>query len=107
MADINSTPDPVTDKDISDGKVMAIIAYLGILVFIPLLTQKTNRFVMFHVQQGLGLFIAWVVLWILFRFVDTIFANMISFSFCGGSLIYLVVRLGLFILMILGIINAS
>ncbi len=109
MAETNN-PDPnaITDKDKSDGKVMAIIAYLGILVFIPLLTQKNNRFVMFHVQQGLGLFIAWVILWILFMFIDRmLFSNMMTFPLCGGSIIYGVIKLGLFILMILGIINAS
>lgn len=109
MAETNNPiPNEITEKDKSDGKVMAILAYIGILVFIPLLTQKNNRFVMFHVQQGLGLFLAWVVLWILFMFVDRmIFSNMMVFPICGGSIIYGVLKLGLFILMILGIINAS
>ncbi|CAN5568764.1 hypothetical protein BH10BAC5_BH10BAC5_13100 [soil metagenome] len=104
----NPDPNVISDKDKSDGKVMAILAYLGILVFIPLLTQKHNRFVMFHVQQGLGLFIAWLILWFLFMFVDRmIFSRMMVFPVCGGSLIYGIVKLGLFILMILGIINAA
>lgn len=107
MAETTGNPNPVTDKDKEDGKIMAILAYLGILVFIPLLTQKNNRFVMFHVQQGLGLFIAWVILWFIFLFADRLFINMMSFPVCGGSIIYGLVRLALFVLMILGIINAA
>ncbi len=43
----------------SPDTVMAIIAY--ILFFVPLLTDaKKDAFVMFHVKQGLILFIAWI-----------------------------------------------
>lgn len=111
MAETTSTRPAVaaiTEEEIKDGKVMSIIAYLGILVFIPMLTQKNNKYTMFHTEQGLALFISWVVVWIVFIILDPILRDVIPFGyFCGGSLIYGLVRLFLFILMIMGIINAA
>jgi len=47
----------------SEDKLMGVLAYLGILVLIPLLTKKDSAFVQFHAKQGLVLFIAEVILW--------------------------------------------
>ena len=56
------------DSSVSgDDKLMGALAYLGILVLIPLLTKKDSSFVQFHAKQGLVLFIAAVILgWIPF-----------------------------------------
>ncbi len=98
----------ITEKEISDGKVMSIIAYLGILCFIPLLTSRDNKFVMYHTEQGIALFISWVILAIVFAIVDPILYRIIDFGYvCGGSLIYSLIRLFLFVLMIMGIINGA
>lgn len=43
--------------DIKNNKAMAIFAYLGILVLIPLFAVKNSKFVRFHVNQGFTLFI--------------------------------------------------
>lgn len=51
--------------DIEQNKVMAIFSYLGILVFIPILTTKKSKFVRFHANQGLILFIALVGWWLI------------------------------------------
>ncbi len=59
----------ITEKEIADGKVMSIIAYLGILCFIPLLTSRDNKFVMYHTEQGIALFISWVGLAIVLPFL--------------------------------------
>ena len=45
--------------------VMAVLAYLGILVIIPFITSKNDPFVKFHVKQGLVLVIIEVVIWFL------------------------------------------
>lgn len=98
----------ITEQEKQDGKAMSIIAYLGILVFIPMLTSKQNKYVMYHTEQGLVLFITWIVVWIIFIILDPILYHIIPFGyFCGGSLIYGLVRLGLLVLMIMGIINAA
>src|SRR4030043_1180257 len=47
----------------SENKLMGVLAYLGILVLIPLLMKKDSSFVQFHAKQGLVLFIAEVILW--------------------------------------------
>ena len=45
------------DKEIQEGKVLALLSYLGILCLIPLLLKKDNKFVLFHGKQGLVLFL--------------------------------------------------
>lgn len=55
---------PVSDQpvvDISDEKLMAALAYIGFLVFIPLLTRKGNPYIHFHVKQGLAIFLGEVI----------------------------------------------
>ncbi len=48
----------VRDQD----KIMLILAYLGILALIPLLTVKDSDYVKWHARQGLALFGAAIVL---------------------------------------------
>lgn len=50
------------DPVVKEGKVFAILAYIGILCLIPLLVKKENKFAFFHAKQGLVLFIAAVAL---------------------------------------------
>lgn len=45
------------DSQIEDGKIFAVIGYLGILCLVPLLLKKNNKFALFHGKQGLVLFI--------------------------------------------------
>ena len=88
LQDLNNTPD-ITDQfdaaDINDNKVMAILCYLGWLILIPLIASK-SRFVKFHANQGLILFIA--------GFLSLI------------PLLGWVISIIAFILAILGIVNA-
>ncbi|MCI0715349.1 MAG: hypothetical protein L0Y77_03385 [Chlorobi bacterium] len=98
----------ITDQEKSDGKIMAILAYIGILVFIPMFTSKQNKFVMFHVEQGLALFIVSIIIWIFGGIIDTALYNTVSISIpCFGGLVGGLLRLFVFILMIMGIINAA
>lgn len=46
--------------------LFGILAYLGILVLIPLLVKKDDRWVQEHSRQGLALLILWVISWIVF-----------------------------------------
>ncbi|MBQ6556360.1 MAG: hypothetical protein IJL86_02310, partial [Bacteroidales bacterium] len=50
-------------SDVSANKVMAILAYIGILVLIPLFAAKDSKFARFHTNQGLILFICNVVIY--------------------------------------------
>ena len=44
--------------------VFGILSYLGILVLIPLLLKKDDKFVYFHAKQGLVWLIFTVILWV-------------------------------------------
>jgi uncharacterized membrane protein len=46
-------------QDAQDNKLMAILAYIGVLVLVPLLTgaHKTSPFAKYHTNQGVVLFI--------------------------------------------------
>lgn len=78
------------------GTGLAILAYIGILVIIPLVANKDNNpFVKYHTKQGLVLLIAGVI--------TAVFSVVPIIGWIGGPLI----SLGLFILMIMGIINAA
>ena len=53
---INNTVDTTSEydpQDIEENKFMAILAYFGILVIIPILAAKDSKFARFHSNQGL------------------------------------------------------
>lgn len=79
--------------DASANKWMAVLAYLGILVFIPLFAAKESKFARFHVNQGLILLICSVVIY---------FIGLIP----GLSVICRILDIAVAILAIMGIVNA-
>ena len=86
---------PSTPRGASSSTGMAILAYLGILVVIPLVMNREDQFVKFHSKQGLVLLITWVI------------ANFIWAIPVLGWIVSPIINLSCFILMILGIINAT
>jgi uncharacterized membrane protein len=88
-----SEPSPSSTKNTT----MAALAYF--LFFVPLLTDaKDDPFVKYHVKQGLLLFILSMALWIL---------NMILLRIPFiGWLVSFVLGVGLFVLWLLGLMNA-
>ena len=106
--DLNNTPDVTGEcsaEDIQNGKVMGVLAYIGILVLIPILAAKNNRFARFHANQGAVLFIINVVYNIAVRIVVTIL-GLISLKLAAliSTLLGLVSWVFV-ILAILGIVN--
>jgi len=97
----------VSAKDAENNKGMAVVAY--ILFFIPLITgdHKKSPFVMFHTNQGAVLFITCVVVSVASSILTTIlyrlYLGLISI-FIG--LIAPLVSIALFVLFIIGILNA-
>jgi uncharacterized membrane protein len=45
--------------------LMAVLAYLGILIVIPFVMAKNDPFVKFHIRQGLVLVIVEIIVWFL------------------------------------------
>lgn len=68
-------------NDVEANKIMAFIAYIGILVVVPLITRKykNSQFLKFHVNQAIVFCIEWIVSGLL---------SIIPFigAFCGGIL---------------------
>ncbi|MCQ2431358.1 MAG: hypothetical protein MJ175_02005 [Clostridia bacterium] len=112
MADMNdqlnkltNTPDS-TDQfdpaDVSANQVMAILAYIGILVLIPIFAAKGSKYARFHANQGLTLCIAEVVLTIVCNILGII--PILGFIF---RLIGSLIGLAAFIMSVIGIINVA
>ena len=86
-----ATPPGEQKKEKNIG--MAVVAYL--LFFVPLLTDaKNDPFVKYHVKQGLVLFLGCVI------------ASAINFVPFFGRILGQLLNFGLFILLIIGILNA-
>lgn len=58
--DVASRMTPPEDKDITENKIFAMLAYIGILFLVPLLVAKKSSFARFHTNQGFVLFLCWV-----------------------------------------------
>lgn len=57
--------DGFSAKEKEDGKLMAILSYVGVLSLVPYLAEKDNKWVRYHAIQGVNLFIIEVILYII------------------------------------------
>ena len=88
---------PMAGKsDAETNKWYGVLSYLGILCLIPLFAARKSPFAQHHAKQGLALFLAWVVIGIATTFLPWTMEDLID-SVAG---------LAIFILSIMGIINA-
>ena len=85
---------PMSPQDIEENKLIAAIAYLGILALVPLLLKKDSPYAQFHGKQGLVLLIAWVI------------CNAVMIIPILGWIAGFVGNILCLILMIVGIVNA-
>lgn len=92
------------DEGAGEGKVMGVLAYLGILVLIPLIGGGHNRFVRFHASQGLTLFVLEAILGVAYRALTWI----LPFGILWRSVrwLYRLANLLCLVLSITGIANA-
>jgi uncharacterized membrane protein len=88
-------------KDAEDNKLMGILAYFGILFLVPYLAAKESPFAKFHANQGCILCIAWLAIWVINWFLW-----FLPFGYALISLLTSLLYLGIFVLAIIGIINA-
>ena len=108
-------PAPQSEQQIiEEGKIFALLAYLGILCLVPLLAKKDNKFAYYHAKQGLVLFIAEVILFLVLGiggFIIGMIASMIHgmlgaiFGMLFG-LLWLAVVLGSLAISIIGIVQS-
>ena len=83
----------VDDKVVEEGKIFALVGYIGILCLIPLLLKKDNKFAYHHGKQGLVLFIA------------EIGAGIVGIIPVIGWLVAFAVGVGCLVLSLMGIIQ--
>lgn len=77
---------------------MAVLCYISILVLVPLLTEaKNDKFVKFHIKQGLVLLIASLIVSVVSSAIPVI----------GWIVIGPILSILMLILAIMGIINAA
>lgn len=87
-------------KEIEEGKIFAFLGvFLTIIGFIiVLLAKKDNKYAMYYAKQGLVLFIAWIIVWLI--------AMVLIFIPIIGWLIMMLLYICMLILWIIGWINA-
>lgn len=85
----------VRSKGGMKSRLMAIMSYLGILCFVPLLRNKDDEFVHFHAKQGLVIWM-WSVLAIFAIYLPGVGNWLFSFS-----------TLAVLILSTIGVISAA
>jgi len=105
-----NTPDSTGQyhpQDIQNNKVMAVLAYIGILVLVPLFAAKESPFARFHTNQGLVLLIVDVIGIVLNYVLGAIFFAISWKLLFLTTIISLVIWLGLLAFSVIGIVNAA
>ena len=93
-------------NDQSNTILFSILSYIGILWLIPLLVEKNDKVVRFHVNQGIVLFIFDIIGSIAVGILSANFVFIPVISFLGVVIASLFGIL-CFVLMIIGIVNAA
>jgi len=96
-------PPPGGAAPSSDRTIMLVLSYLGILALIPLLVKKDDKEVQWHAKNGLGLTVAWILLWIVIAIVEHFMPGVVS---CGIAVIHCVLALGFLAVIVLAIMKA-
>ena len=92
------------NRDSSNEKLLAAMAYLGILAVVPFFMEKKTQFVRFHLGQGVTLFAAEILYGIIYQLL-VVMVLMVSWR------LYLIVRIAGYVafvfpvLALIGIIN--
>ena len=106
---LNETADTTSEfdaTDIQNNKAMAIIAYLGILVLVPIFGAKDSKFARFHANQGLLLCISAIVYFIAESIVNALLLS-ISWRLSFVAALLSLIGLVFVVLMVIGMINAG
>lgn len=113
--DTEDTTAEFDPADIKENKVMAVLAYIGLLVLVPIFAAKNSKFARFHASQGLNVAILMVaqsiIYYILSAIIRVAFYDSFIFGVCGLlitilNLVNLLLSLAFIALEVLGIVNA-
>ena len=109
LQNLNNTADTTAEfdaNDINSNKAMAILAYFGPLVLIPIFAAKQSKFARYHSNQGLVLLIAAIAYGIVYNILSAIILA-ISWRLYFITTIIGLGSIVITILAIIGIINAA
>jgi uncharacterized membrane protein len=103
----SATPPPLNTPlsaaaDIDQNKIVALLAYIGILFLIPLLAAPKSPFARYHANQGIVLFVATLVVC-----GASFVLTFIPIIGCIAAILPFVAILFALVLMVIGIINAA
>ena len=110
--DVTAEFDPM---DIKENKVMAVLAYIGLLVLVPIFAAKDSKYARFHATQGLNITVLSVaqaiIYYILATIISIVFRGSIIFGVGGVLLTILgfintILSIAFIVLAIYGIVNA-
>lgn len=93
----NGKKEKTSKEEIDTGKGMAIVCYFNLLVIIPLLFEKSNNFVRYHINQGLSL--------CLFTIVTGVIKLMLNDFLLYSYIFAILMALLMIIMMVIGIKN--
>ena len=96
-------PPPGGPAASSDRTIMLVLSYLGILALIPLLVKKDDKEVQWHAKNGLGLTVAWILLWIVIAIVEHFMPGIVS---CGIAVVHCILALGYLAVIVMAIMKA-
>jgi uncharacterized membrane protein len=96
-------PPPPPGAASSDRTIMLVLSYLGILALIPLLVKKDDKEVQWHAKNGLGLTVAWILLWIVIAIIERFMPAIVG---CGVAVVHCVLALGFLAVIVLAIMKA-
>jgi uncharacterized membrane protein len=94
----------ITPEEIESGKTMGILAY--IFFIIPLLAARDNKFAMYHTEQAIILWIAFIVIYIALWIVTFIIGQISSSIACVVSIAGILPWIAYLVLWIMGLMNA-
>lgn len=93
--------------DVEKNKIFAVLAYLGILVLVPILAAKESPFARYHANQGLVLLIASIIAYVGVAIISVICTMVAPIMGCVFMVVFICLGLGLLAMVIMGIINAA
>ena len=109
FASLNNTADTTAEfdaNDVTQNKAMAILAYFGPLVLIPIFAAKGSKFARYHSNQGLLLLIACVAWSIVYSIINWVILA-ISWRLYFLSSIIGIFSIVFIVLAVIGIVNAA
>lgn len=109
FASLNNTADTTAEfdaNDVTQNKAMAILAYFGPLVLIPIFAAKGSKFARYHSNQGLLLLIACAAWSIVYSIINWVILA-ISWRLYFLSSIIGIFSIVFIVLAVIGIVNAA